>query len=363
MTGLETHETDKSALYKDESAEKLMMMLYNDKIKLMPSFDLDHGYRYLEAEKVLEKEPEETQNFLARLSSSGILKNEPYEKSIACPSCSSHNVSSQYTCPHDQSTDIERDSLIEHLTCGHIGARNDFRRDGGLVCPQCNATLTTGSYRTIGSWNQCRSCGRRLEYLSVLHKCRLCGTEFNYAEAEIHDRFIYSLSEEAIAEIDRGIFYTSQLRNMFEESGFSIRVASNLTGESGIVYEFDIIAIDTNGNEIPVDVNFSFEPLPKETLMEEYGKFLDTRKESYLLVSPRMSEVNNKLNEALKMKIIQGNSPNETLDSFRKTISSMEHTQKEVTEKTSGRFFSRLKNIKIPNFSLGKRSENQNKET
>ena len=318
---MENSEPKRAAIYKDPAAERLLTKLFEEGAVMEPEFDLEHGYRYRLAEEFLGKGPGETKAFLERLSEAGVFVKEPFDRVIACPSCGGSNVSTNYTCPHDGSTDIERDSLIEHLACGYIDAHSKFQQGGELVCPRCRATLTPGSYRAAGSWSQCRACGRRLEVLSVLHRCRECGEKFTFEEARLEDAYSYSLSEGARADIGRGVFYASQLRDIFEERGFSLR-SPLLKGASGIAYEFDLVAEAPDGREVTVDVNFSDEPMLREALMEEYGKVADTRKDSYLIVAPPLLDELRELTASLGMNVIQGEKPYEALQLFSRALAS-----------------------------------------
>jgi len=328
---MENVELERAEIYKDPPAERLLTELFEKGTAIEPDFDLEHGHRYPRAEDLLERGPDEAKAFLEKLSEAGVLVKEPFDRAICCPSCGSPNVSTNYACPHDDSTNIERDSLIEHLACGYIDAHSKFRQGDELVCPQCRATLTPGSFRVPGSWNQCRTCGRRLEVLSVLHRCRKCGEEFTFERARFEDAFTYSLSEGTKNDIGRGVFYTSQLRDIFEKSGYSLRTPPVLKGASGIDYEFDLVAVAPDGGEVTVDVNFSEEPMPREALMEKYGKLADTRKQFYLIVAPPLHDKLRQLSVSLGMNVIQGEKPYEALQLFSQELTSMPEPHRDRT--------------------------------
>lgn len=327
-------------IYKDVNAERTLLDLFESDGNYKPEFDLEHGYRYPRAEKLLDKGPEETREFLEQLSDAGLLEREHHDREIRCPSCGSPNTTSTYVCPHCGSMDIDSDQLIEHLACGNIDSISSFREGDELVCLQCKATVTPGSYRVVGSRTQCRSCGKQLEVLSVRHRCRRCGEAFDYERARFNDAFKYSLSEEAKREISRGIFYTSQLRTILEESGFSSKEHRVLEGRSGMEYEFDVVASAPAGRELTVDVDFSSEPMSRERLMEEYGKIADAERESYFIVTPPLRPELKKLADSLGVNIVQAERPSEALQLFSqllpKTSVSSENAAEDVTKTTSG---------------------------
>ena len=334
---MENVKLERAEIYKDPAAERLLTELFEKGTIIEPDFDLEHGYRYLLAEEFLGSSPDEAKAFLEKLSEAGVLVKEPYDRAIRCPSCGGPNVSTNYICPHDGSMDIVRDSLIEHLACGYIDALSNFRREDELICPRCRATLTPGSYRIPGSWNQCRTCGRRLEVLSILHRCRKCGAKFTFEEARFEDAYSYSLSGEAKTDIGRGVFYTSQLRGILEKSGYSLRTPPVLKGASGIEYEFDLVAVAPDGGEVTVDVNFSDEPVSREALVKVYGKLADTRRESYLIVAPPLKDELKGLTVSLGMNVIQGEKPYEAFQFFSQRLASIPGTQRAPPEESQVR--------------------------
>lgn len=192
---------------KDPAIDLLLNFLSENDSPLEPEFDLEKGYEYNVLEELLDRTPVEVKILLERLSEAKILAKELLDRDIKCPSCESMNISSNYACPHDGSLNIIKDSLIEHLSCGHIDSLSKFRLGDRLVCPGCRTSLDPGSYRMIASWNQCEACGRRLEVLSVLHRCRKCGEEFNFDEALVEKAYKYFIIKEG--DIDREVLESS----------------------------------------------------------------------------------------------------------------------------------------------------------
>lgn len=303
-------------ILKNPAAEELLSDLFDNERDLVPEFDLDHGYRHIYAEEILDMTPDETKAFLEKIVEAGLLFKELYDKTLRCPKCDSPNVSITYTCPFDESINIIQDALIEHLACGYIDAISKFRQDEGLICPQCKETLTPGSYRTSGSWNQCQECGKRLEVLSVVHRCRKCDTKFTFEDSHIGNAYTYSLLEMGEIEFGLGASYVPHLRDIFEKNGFTVERLPVLEGESGIEYAFDLVASNRDGREVTIDLHFLEEQITREALIEKYGKYVDTRKESYLLIAPPLHNELDQLVKSIEMNIIQAETPSEALQLF-----------------------------------------------
>lgn len=313
---LDTNGKHQEDISKDSAMETLLSDLLVNESELVPEFDMEYGYRYIRAEKLLNLDPDETKAFLEKMVEIGLLFKEHYDRTLRCPKCNSPNISINYICPFDQTSNITKDALIEHLACGYIDALSKFRQDGELVCPQCKATMTTESYRVSGSWNQCQECGRRLEVLSVVHRCRKCNTKFTYEDSQIDDVYTYSLIRLDQADMGRDLSYIPYLRDILEKTGFKVQKSPVIEGSSGIEYEFDLVSINQKGREVTVDINFMDEPITREILMEKYGKYMDTHKESYLLIAPLLQDELEKLAESIDMNIIQAETPSKVLQLF-----------------------------------------------
>ncbi|MDP2900186.1 MAG: hypothetical protein Q8O47_04390 [Candidatus Bathyarchaeota archaeon] len=331
----------RTALYKEPGVERLLRELFEKDAKIEPSFDLEYGYRYPQVEKLTGHGVDETKSLLNKMTDLGIFNKEKFDEGILCPKCRSPNITINYSCPYDNSKEIERDSLIEHLACGHIDTLSHFKRENDLVCPRCKANLTPGSYRNAGSWNTCGSCGRRLESLWVLHKCRKCGATFTFEDAQIQESYIYSLSEFAKADIKRGVFFASQLREIVERHGYSITTPLVLKGSSGIDYDFDLIATTKEGKRITIDVNFGETKIARNMVMEMSGKYRDVGEKSYLIIAPKTEPENQNLADSLQIKLVQGETPGDALESFSQILASDRDGDKTKPSKRS--FFSNLK--------------------
>lgn len=323
--------------------EKFITEGFETEPEIKPVFDLENGYRYLQVETLLSLGAEETMELLNTLSDEGILVRTPYDKEILCPACGSHNVSLNYACPYDNSTDIMRDSLIEHLTCGYIDSLATFQKEDQLVCPRCNATLTHGNYRNVGSWNTCIKCGRKLETLTTVHRCRKCGETFTYEEARFEQAYTYHLSDIVKADLTRGIFITSQLGAIFTKNGYTLQIPSpKLTGESGLNYTFNYVAMASDGEIVAVDTFFLSKPPRRTDLMELSGKLNDVKKEFYFLVAPQLGAEMEKLAFSLRINLVQGDTPTDAVNAFSEAFP-LARKQKREERKPKGQgLFSRL---------------------
>ena len=63
-----------------------------------------------------------------------------------CQSCNSGHLNYVDTCPQCRSLEITRQPALHCFTCGHVGAQEQFIKDGIMICPNCLTRL-----RHIGS--------------------------------------------------------------------------------------------------------------------------------------------------------------------------------------------------------------------
>jgi len=306
----------RSELYKDPAVEKFLLHLLESG-EFTPTFDLELGYHYPEAEKLLGMTPKEVFALLEKLVKAEILDKRMVDVSIKCPACGSSNVSTIYTCSFCGSPRIERDALIEHLACGYIDLMRNFEREGELVCPKCGQRLGPDSYRSAGTWYTCRDCEKRLESPNPIHRCRDEGHEFTLDTANYTEVYAYSLSEQAKIDIERGILIGRSIVGLLTSSGYNVTVQKKRVGESGIEHTFDIM-LEKDGSQAFIDILTSHEPVSVIAITREYTKVLDCASNLYLLVIPGLSEEARKLASFYKFKVVEGANPIEALNGLAK---------------------------------------------
>lgn len=297
---------ERRKLYKNSSIARLIAFLIQMKSKLKPEYDPRFGFRYPEAERIVNEDPEETKAILRRLAELQVLKEKFAEMSLQCPSCGSAEISTLYICPHCESPRISRNALIEHIACGYIDNIAKFRTDGELVCPKCRATLNKGSYRNAGSWYECNDCGKRVELLKVTHKCRKCNVNFLFDEARYIEFYSYSLNPDVISEVKMGVLFSTLIKDVLSDLKVKVKVPGVIKGRSGANHQFDALIRTSKGKIIALDALISSRPIEQSEISSEYGKIIDSEAEAYIIASPSVDEDASKLVKAYNMKVLEG---------------------------------------------------------
>jgi len=320
-------ENERQDLYRSPEIERFLADVIVKKPEIVPVFDLELGYRYLDVEEGLKKKPEESREFLERLANVGILERRLHVMGLRCPKCDGSNVDTRYVCPFCGSIDVKKDALIEHVACGYIDVMTNFKRDGDYICPKCRNKLEPGSYRSAGSWYGCVSCGKRVEFPTPQHKCRRCEIVFNLDGAIYERVYTYSLSKIAKDEIGHGILLRSVIRERAATVGYDIKAPYSVKGDSGVEHTFDMLLLKQD-EKTAVDVILSDGPISQIEIIKEYTKVIDTKEILYLIVIPELGDDARKLVEFYKMRVIESVSPQGALEALIEELKS----GKRVTE-------------------------------
>ncbi len=316
---MEPKREERHILYRDPLVEKFLTNLSKEERTVEPKFDLTYGYRYPEVEKIIEKDPKETKNFLEKLAQAGILDKKLHGMSLGCPICKGLNVSTYYACPFCGSIKITKKALIEHTPCGYIGNISKFKTNDELVCPKCGEKLTAENQRSAGVWFECSECGKHLETLNVIHFCRECKKEFTFEDALYKEVYSYSLSKTAKEEVERGLLLFSSVRKLLKDLGYNIIVPGKIKGESGVEHEFDIVAI-ANHKPIAIDIILSDKPITRMEIVRKYVKIFDAKIKVYIIAIPKLDSEASDLASSYKINVIEAESPEEAVSKLKDEI-------------------------------------------
>lgn len=168
-------------------------LLAEPDLEFFPEFSRSSnlGFRYPEAERILEMNTGEAFETLMRLSSLDILRKNVVDAMLVCPGCKSFDVHLRLVCPKCGSGNINRVTVVEHFECGLIDLREKFGKGAMLFCPSCKKKLRSeGEDHRVTVTNVCDSCGVFFSQPVKRMLCFNCGSEFGVDEAD--RRKVYS---------------------------------------------------------------------------------------------------------------------------------------------------------------------------
>jgi hypothetical protein len=163
-----------------EDEQNILELLRQGKIiQITPSINASQPDGYSFDGVIQEWDTKWARHVLDSLVHKGYLKAELVDKVVTCTACGSANVRVKKICPECNSLWLQKEALIEHISCGAIENRAAFdSASGELICPKCNVKLQrAGSdYRILPPSYRCSSCNMRSSSPLLVAKCENCGT-------------------------------------------------------------------------------------------------------------------------------------------------------------------------------------------
>jgi Lrp/AsnC family transcriptional regulator for asnA, asnC and gidA len=169
-------------------------LLAEPDLEFLPQFSRSDnlGFRYSEAEKILEMNSFEAFEILNRLSSLNVLHKNAEDVMLICPECKSFDIHLRLTCPKCNSGNISPKTVVEHFECGLIDLKEKFGKDTMLLCPKCTKKLRSkGEDYNASVTNICESCGAFFSQPVRQMHCFNCGSEFKVDEAQRQELYSF----------------------------------------------------------------------------------------------------------------------------------------------------------------------------
>jgi len=306
-------------LYKQRNTQAFLGKFLSGEInELQPAYDAKLGYRYPTVEAIV-GDPANAEIFLKKLSDAGILERKLFDKTVACPKCSSASVSIHYCCPYCKSFDIRKSSLIEHVKCGYMDVEENFHKAGKLICPKCNDELKNPDvdYRRAGVWCVCKDCGKSFDIPLTGLFCRDCHANFTFEDAVIKDIYSYRLREEAKQEAGLGWVLVAPIRDFLMEIGLEVEGPAFLKGKSGANHTFDLAARskDAARKVTVIDLAIASEgPVSEQSVIALFAKTFDVSPDkAYLVAIPRLNDNGKRMAELYNIQVIEAKNQSEAI--------------------------------------------------
>jgi len=253
------------------------------------------GYRYPIAEEYF---GEDAKNQLDMLVKEGLMVREFYQRELGCPKCGSINLIVRFLCPKCGDTNIVKGEIIEHWTCGYVGAEDEFKED---KCPKCGKKLEKidVDYGKLGPMYKCLSCGEVFHTPDDKLNCANCDYTFSKDEAEEVVLYAYRITPKLEEDLEATLYRKNYLIEKLSEMGFIVEPEENLYGRSELKHEFYIVASQGKGIfkvRIVIDLLSALHEVPADDVFLFYAKALDLGAYRIILVGiPKFSEEAKKL--------------------------------------------------------------------
>ncbi len=197
--------TFKPSVLEDRGAWLLIKRLLDGTVEeLQPVLDstTTYGFRYPEAEKVLEADAKDTVDRLEALRRAGILEGELSESIFSCTKCDSPDIHPHYQCSTCEGNRLVQHPMLEHFACGFIAPRNEFETEKGFRCPSCGKSLEgeKQDYKSESAF-QCLDCNTVSAKPRLVFRCFQCQRMNEVFAMQERAVYVYRLNMEHRGDI------------------------------------------------------------------------------------------------------------------------------------------------------------------
>lgn len=237
---------------------KLLRKLLDEEVdEITPSIDFISEYevRYPIFEDLVGYSRSKINEILESLVKKDILKRELFDQVPICPNCQSKKIKVSLRCPNCNSFNIEKEEMLEHLPCGAVRPRIDFKHGNELICPKCGERLEAigVDYSRMGRSYICNECGEKFDLPLLQWRCFTCSTSFSSTEFEMEPIYAYRLNKKMKKRVEKWVTQHQGARKRMEEflkqQGYNVDTSVHIQGESGIDYTVAIYADHKERNE------------------------------------------------------------------------------------------------------------------
>jgi ssDNA-binding Zn-finger/Zn-ribbon topoisomerase 1 len=280
-----------------------------EKCEILPSYRPGLGFLY-RAEGLPEKEGNHrcSREFLDNLVKLDILQKSFCDSISTCPNCESVVITLHHRCPKCKSHHVVKTSLTEHIPCGYIDQRDQYKGD---VCPKCGKSLAEGEYRNMGRWYVCKECNERFEEPQFDVICRGCNSHFTIDEVRVLDVPKFKLNPMRIMEIRQNVASLESISKLLADLGFSIEMPGTITGHrSGMNYQFSLLAKKQVGGKevvVAVDHEVAEDEIQASPIILYIYKISEMKVDIPVFIAlPKLSETAVKIAKGHEILVIEG---------------------------------------------------------
>ena len=253
--------------------------------EIIPEYNEREGFTYGEFTRLAVRYNLTEEDIFEELERLGVLKPEKYKKIIRCPQCGSSRLLSQLACPQCGSTDVNRITLVSHVSCGYTGVLEDMASDEGFICKKCKKPLGKEGtdYLKIGSLFRCESCASRFDAPHPHYECLGCNYSFGHREADYHTLNKYEVNKDKLKDYVEEIILGKIYDELVAE-GYKIERNAKIKGQSGLDHTTNII-VRKDHDFVLIDTIVDTENITSD-ILTVFGKHVDLGSPKHIVIVP-----------------------------------------------------------------------------
>lgn len=216
-------------------------------IRLIVQKNTGEKFLYPPLDKMLYTNVDKVLDILDLIVSKDFLAKKQVETLKFCPICFSYEIIPTEHCTNCGSTNISRGRIIDHFSCGYKNLESLFLTNGGLECPRCHKSLLVESkdYQRGKLMYKCHACGNLYESPVIDYHCQKCGEYFPIEELGETVVYQYEVVDHKMEMIKNSLKTLESLEKTLKEKNYLVKRASQVMGTSGILYDVDLYATNS----------------------------------------------------------------------------------------------------------------------
>lgn len=245
---------------------------------------------------------------LEEMAADGLFEKEFIAKEVGCPRDQSINLSLKRHCPRCDATNLNKEELLEHISCGYVGPESSFKERS---CPKCKKKLAKVGvdYVKHGQQFVCQVCGHFFQEPVMKAICLRDKNVFLFAEAKEVNLYAYKMTKHLQDEITKVLDQQKFIRDKICELGFTVNSPARVKGRAGVEQEFFLTAESGRGFlKITVIVELlSNTEIKAADILTLYAKAIDINAHGILVGAvPRMSEEAKAIASSYNIAFVEG---------------------------------------------------------
>jgi predicted RNA-binding Zn-ribbon protein involved in translation (DUF1610 family) len=301
-------------------------LIRQDKNELVPAFEASMGYYYPDIVKNCGITAKESVEISQKIISLSLGAKVYHDQVLKCQACVADQVSVRFHCPFCNSTEIDKELLIEHTADGVMALLSSFKKkEGKLICPGCGKTLEQEGkdYRNVGIWYGCLSCKKQFDTPKVKYVCRTCSKDIDIQDVMISAVYRVVIKKEVIDELSTRLLICKPVSDALMEIKLNPSMPGILEGKSGINHTFGIMGTNKNKKTVAIDLAISKSKINEGPILAMSAKVMDTNPTKAIIIAvPGLQDNARKVAGIYNIIVIEGDTVEDATKQLRKLLTS-----------------------------------------
>jgi hypothetical protein len=296
-------------------------LIRHDKNELIPTFEPTMGFFYPDIVNNCQLTSKESVAVAEKIIQLGLGTKVYHDQVLKCQSCVADQVSVRFHFPFCNSTEIDKELLIEHVADGVMALLSSFKKkEGKLVCPGCGRILEQEGkdYRNVGVWYGCLSCKKQFDTPKVKYMCRSCNKDIEIQDVVISAVYRVAIRKEVTDELSTRLLICRPISDALLEIKLSPSMPGILTGKSGISHTFGMMGTNTDNKTVAIDIAISRSKINEGPILAMSAKVMDTSPtKSIIIAVPGLQENAKKVAGIYNIQVIEGDTIESATEKLR----------------------------------------------